>query len=259
LPLLQTGKKYIIIREQTMNDSILGISRNEELCAGIYEMTVSSPDGEFSAAPGQFAEIRLRDYFLRRPISIADVCGEKIIFVYKVVGGGTDAMSKMKAGDSIGVMAPLGNGYDIAKADDRPYVIGGGLGVPPMYYLTEKLIESGRRPVVILGYNTSSEMFYSDKFEKLGADVSITTADGSCGLKGFVTDAFPPERPYVFACGPEPMLKAVYDISSAGQFSFEARMGCGFGACMGCSRKMKDGYKRICKEGPVFDREDILW
>ena len=129
-------------------------------------------------------------------------------------------------------MAPLGNGYDIAKADDRPYVIGGGLGVPPMYYLTEKLIESGRRPVVILGYNTSSEMFYSDKFEKLGADVSITTADGSCGLKGFVTDAFPPERPYVFACGPEPMLKAVYDISSAGQFSFEARMGCGFGACM---------------------------
>ncbi|MCI2061431.1 MAG: dihydroorotate dehydrogenase electron transfer subunit [Eubacteriaceae bacterium] len=242
-----------------MNDSILRINRNDELCAGVYEMAVAAGDNTFSAVPGQFAEIRLSGFFLRRPISVADVSDKEMIFVYKVIGGGTDAMSSMKAGDSIEVMAPLGNGYDIAKADDRPYVVGGGLGVPPMYFLTRKLIESGRKPAVILGYNTRGEMFYSDRFAKLGADVCITTADGSCGQKGFVTDAVPPDRPYVFACGPEPMLKAVYDVSADGQFSFEARMGCGFGACMGCSRRMKSGYKRICKEGPIFDREDILW
>ena len=170
-------------------------------------------------------------------------------------------MSEMKAGETLDVLTGLGNGYNIAKAGDKPLLLGGGVGVPPLYLLCKELIAKGKKPTVILGFNTKSEIFYEDEFKALGADVIVCTADGSYGVKGFVTDAMARlEYSYFFTCGPEPMLKAVYKTSiTSGQLSFEERMGCGFGACMGCSCKTLTGYKRICKEGPVMRKEEIIW
>lgn len=234
------------------------VIKNIELNDKVMEMTLL---GETSGIkPGQFVNIQLEGLYLRRPISVCDIKGDKLIILYKVVGKGTEFMKNIQGG-YLDILTELGNGYDLSKSGDKPLLIGGGIGIPPMYYLAKKLIEEGKKVKVILGFNTKDEIFYEEKFKNLGAQVFITTVDGSYGSKGFVTDKMKEvDYSYFYTCGPEPMLKAVHKISkTSGQFSFEERMGCGFGACMGCSCKTITGFKRICKEGPVLDKEEILW
>lgn len=242
-----------------MRQELLEILDNTELSSSVYQMRLR---GDLSAitAPGQFVNIRLEGLFLRRPISVCDVDGDVLTIIYKAVGRGTERMAKMRAG-KLDVLTGLGNGYDLTAAGDRPLLLGGGVGVPPMYYLAKKLMENGKRVCVILGFNTKAEIFYEDAFRVLGAEVTVTTVDGTYGQKGFVTDAMTGmDYTHFYACGPEAMLRAVYQASkTAGQLSFEERMGCGFGACMGCSCKTLTGYKRICKDGPVMRKEEILW
>lgn len=212
-------------------------------------------------ASGQFVNIKLDGFFLRRPISVCDVEGDILTLIYKVVGGGTEKMSGMLPGEKLDLLTGLGNGYDLTKSGDTPLLVGGGVGVPPLYMLAKKLISEGKSVSVILGFNTKDEVFFEDEFRALGATVRVTTADGSYGTRGFVTDAISGiNYTYFYTCGPEPMLKALYRATvTGGQFSFEERMGCGFGACMGCSCKTVTGNKRICKEGPVLLKEDIIW
>ena len=218
--------------------------------------------GDTSAitAPGQFVNIQLDGLYLRRPISVCDVAGDQLTIIYKVVGKGTAQMAAMQTG-TLDVLTGLGNGYDLGVSGERPVLLGGGVGVPPMYMLAKQLIAQGKKVTVILGFNTKAEVFYEQAFRDLGADVTVTTVDGSYGMKGFVTDALANvSYTHFYTCGPEPMLKAVYKATTtSGQMSFEKRMGCGFGACMGCSCKTITGYKRICKEGPVMRKEEILW
>ena len=242
-----------------MKQGIFTIKENKALTESVYQMTLSGDVSDITA-PGQFVNILLDGQFLRRPISVCNVEGDSLTIIYKVVGKGTEIMSKMQSGE-LDVLTGLGNGYDLSVSGQRPVLIGGGVGVPPMYLLARKLLEQGREVKVILGFNTKAEIFYEDEFRALGADVAVTTVDGSYGIKGFVTDALKDmEYSYFYTCGPEPMLKAVYKASvTSGQMSFEKRMGCGFGACMGCSCKTLTGYKRICKEGPVMMKEEILW
>ena len=244
-----------------MKQSYLIVSTNEKLTENVYKMTLTG-DTSGIERPGQFVNIALDGLFLRRPISVCDVEGNTLTIIYKVVGKGTEKMSKMKGGEILDILTGLGNGYFTDLSGEKPLLIGGGVGVPPMYKLCKCLIKEGKTPTVILGFNTGSEIFYENEFKALGAKVLVTTVDGSYGIKGFVTDAVKEvgEYTYVYTCGPEPMLKAVYNaISTSGQFSFEERMGCGFGACMGCSCKTKYGNKRICKDGPVLVKEEIIW
>ena len=242
-----------------MKQSIFQIIRNEALTESVYKMILSG-DTSAITAPGQFVNIQLDGLFLRRPISVCDYDEQSLTIIYKVVGKGTKIMSSMVAGNELDILTGLGNGYDLTLSGDHPLLIGGGVGVPPMYNLAKKLIEQGKKVSVILGFNTKSEVFYENEFRKLGCDVTVTTVDGSYGIKGFVTNALPESYTYFYTCGPEPMLKAVYKATTtSGQMSFEERMGCGFGACMGCSCKTLTGYKRICKEGPVMKKEEILW
>ena len=248
------------MKGQTMKNSILTITKNAPLTNNVYIMTLK---GDVSGVTncGQFVNIKLDGLFLRRPISVCDCEGDTLTLIYKVVGAGTEQMSKMGEGETLDVLTGLGNGYDSSLSGEHPLLIGGGVGVPPMYMLCKRLIAEGKRVSVILGFNRADEVFYKDEFEALGADVTVTTVDGSMGTKGFVTNAMEGmDYSYFYTCGPEPMLKAVYKASAtSGQFSFEERMGCGFGACMGCSCKTLTGYKRICKEGPVLTKEEILW
>ncbi len=242
-----------------MKQSIFTIVSNDALTQNVYKMVL---DGDTSAitAPGQFVNIQLDGLFLRRPISVCDYDEETLTIIYKVVGRGTEAMSQMTAGMQLDILTGLGNGYDLSLSGDVPVLLGGGVGVPPMYNLAKKLVRQGKTVSVILGFNTASEVFYKKEFEALGCHVQVTTVDGSYGKKGFVTDALPEHYTYFYTCGPEPMLKAVFRATNtSGQMSFEERMGCGFGACMGCSCKTLTGYKRICKEGPVMKKEEILW
>ena len=242
-----------------MKQGFFEIIENKPLTDSVYKMVLK---GDTSAiiAPGQFVNILLKGLYLRRPISVCDVTGDLLTIIYKVVGKGTAQLSEMTEG-GLDILTGLGNGYDLSVSGDRPVLLGGGVGVPPMYMLCRKLIAEGKQVRVILGFNTKSEVFYEAEFKKLGADVTVTTVDGSYGIKGFVTDALKNmDYTYFYTCGPEPMLKAVYKASlTSGQMSFEKRMGCGFGACMGCSCKTITGYKRICKEGPVMRKEEILW
>lgn len=220
---------------------------------------VLSGDTSRITSPGQFVNIRLEGFFLRRPISVCDVEGDRLTIIYKIVGRGTKAMAEMTGGE-LDLLTGLGNGYDTEPSGDMPLLIGGGAGVPPMYLLARRLMEQGKKPQVILGFNTAAEVFLEDEFRNLGADVTVTTADGSYGIRGFVTDAMNREYSYFYACGPQLMLKAVSDASkTGGQLSFEERMGCGFGACMGCSCETLYGSKRICKDGPVLRKEEIIW
>ena len=235
------------------------ITKNAPLTESIYEMRLAG-DTSAITATGQFVNIALGGLFLRRPISVCDWDESGLTIIYKVVGAGTAQMARMAPGEALDCLSGLGNGYDVAACPEDPVLIGGGVGVPPLYGLARRLVAAGKRPSVILGFNTASEIFYQREFEALGLDVTVTTADGSAGVKGFVTDAMPKESaPYVCACGPEPMLKAVHARASGGQFSFEARMGCGFGACMGCTCETITGYKRICKDGPVIPHDEIVW
>ena len=242
-----------------MKQGFFTIAENIPLTQSVYKMRLL---GDVSAitAPGQFINIKLDGLFLRRPISVCDVDNDSVTILYKVVGEGTKRMSEMKEG-ALDVLSGLGNGYDTTVSGEKPLLLGGGVGVPPLYLLAKKLIDEEKEVTVILGFNTKDEIFYKDEFEALGAKVYVTTVDGSYGMRGFVTDAMK-ELSYThfYVCGPEPMLKAVYNVSAtSGQLSFEERMGCGFGACMGCSCKTITGYKRICKEGPVMRKEEILW
>ena len=242
-----------------MKDCVFYVKSNKKIAKNVFEAVLSGDTGEIKN-PGQFVNVRLEGLFLRRPISVCDVKDGTLTLIYKTVGKGTEQMSEMKKGDTIDVLTGLGNGYDTGVSGDRPLLIGGGVGVPPLYYLAKKLISEGKTVSVVLGFNTEDEIFYRKKFEKLGCRVTVATADGSYGVKGFVTDALPDDYSYFYCCGPMPMLKAVYGkTKSSGQFSFEERMGCGFGACMGCSMRTVSGSKRVCKDGPVFKKEEILW
>ena len=242
-----------------MKQSIFEILSNTALTDSVYKMVLAGDTSAITAA-GQFVNIQLTGKFLRRPISVCDYDDTTLTIVYKVVGHGTEQMSTMGAGEKLDILTGLGNGYDLTVSGDHPVLLGGGVGVPPMYNLARKLRSQGKTVSVILGFNTKSEIFYEDEFKALGCDVTVTTVDGSYGVKGFVTDALPENYTYFYTCGPEPMLKAVYRATNtSGQMSFEERMGCGFGACMGCSCKTLTGYKRICKEGPVMRKEEILW
>ena len=240
-----------------MKQGLFEIRENIPLTQNVWKMTLQ---GDCSAitAPGQFVNIRLDGLYLRRPISVCDVDGDRLTLIYKVVGRGTEKMSQMKE-ETLDLISGLGNGYDLEKSGNAPLLIGGGVGVPPLYLLAKALKKEGKCVSVILGFNTKSEIFYEDDFKVLGCDVKVATADGSYGIKGFVTDALCGIKyTHVYTCGPEPMLKAVYkNITTSGQFSFEERMGCGFGACMGCTCKTVTGYKRICRDGPVLFKEEI--
>lgn len=242
-----------------MQKGLFHIVTNEALTENVYKMVLVG-DTSHITSPGQFVNIALSGLYLRRPISVCDVEREKLTIIYKAVGKGTRQMSQMQEG-RLELLTGLGNGYDVTCAGEKPVLLGGGVGVPPMYLLAKKLIAEGKKVQVILGFNTKSEVFYENEFKALGCTVTVTTVDGSYGTKGFVTDALREmDYSYFYTCGPEPMLKAVYRASAtSGQMSFEKRMGCGFGACMGCSCKTITGYKRICKEGPVMRKEEVLW
>ena len=243
-----------------MKQGIFEIKSNIALTATVYKMVLAG-DTSAITGPGQFVNILLDGLYLRRPISVNDCRDGELTLIYKVVGKGTEQMAKMGAGQTLDVLTGLGNGYDMTLAGDRPLLIGGGVGVPPLYMLARLLREAGRDVTVILGFNTKDEVFGEEDFKAIGCTTYVTTVDGSYGIKGFVTNAMENlDYTYFYTCGPEPMLKAVYRATTtSGQFSFEERMGCGFGACMGCSCKTVTGNKRICKEGPVLVKEDILW
>ena len=243
-----------------MRQDVFEIVSNKNLAPGVYEMVLRGASTE-DCTPGRFVQLKLDSFYLRRPISVCDAEDGKLTLVYKTVGRGTEAMAQYESGKRIDVLTGLGNGYDLDNSGDRPLLIGGGAGVPPMYLLSRRLIEQGKRPAVILGFNKAEEIFYADRFRELGIETIIATADGSVGVKGFVTDAMEGlDYTYTYACGPEPMLKAVYNrAATSGEYSFEERMGCGFGACMGCSCETKYGNKRICKDGPVLTKEEIVW
>ena len=235
------------------------ILSNTALTDSVYKMVLSGDTSRITA-PGQFVNIKLAGKFLRRPISVCDVEENTLTIIYKAVGKGTTQMSAMAPGEVLDVLTGLGNGYDLTKSGDTPLLLGGGVGVPPMYNLAKRLLAMGKTVSVVLGFNTAAEVFYAEQFRALGCHVTVTTVDGSMGTKGFVTDGMPETYSYIYTCGPEPMLKAVYNAAkTSGQFSFEERMGCGFGACMGCTCKTKYGNKRICKDGPVLVKEEIVW
>ena len=243
-----------------MKQGLFTVIENTALTETVFRMRLAGDTGAITA-PGQFVNVLLEGKFLRRPISVCD-CEEGILtLVYKVVGGGTEQMSRMREGTVLDVLTGLGNGYSLTEAGEHPLLVGGGVGVPPLYLLAKQLRARGLRVSVILGFNTAAEVFYKDEFEALGCEVRVSTVDGSMGVRGFVTDAMDGiDYTYFYTCGPEPMLKALYRASTTGgQMSFEERMGCGFGACMGCSCKTLTGNKRICKEGPVMRKEEILW
>ncbi|MBR2917061.1 MAG: dihydroorotate dehydrogenase electron transfer subunit [Clostridia bacterium] len=243
-----------------MKQSLFDIVSNKKIARDIYEMVLYGDTSDL-VKPGQFINIKLDGFFLRRPISVCDYDEKTITIIYKVVGEGTEKMSKMD-GEKLDILTGLGNGFDIEKSGDKPLLIGGGVGVPPMFNLCRKLRENGKDVTVIMGFMNKEDVFYKSEFERLGAKVIVTTNDGTEGIKGFVTDAMKEldDYTYFYTCGPEPMLKGVYDASkTSGELSFEARMGCGFGACMGCSCETKYGNKRICKDGPVLKKEEIIW
>ena len=243
-----------------MKQVIFEIKENKKLTDSIYKMELCGDTSDITAS-GQFVNIQLDGLFLRRPISVCDCEGDTLTLIYKVVGKGTAEMAKMAVGEKLDVLTGLGNGYDLTLSGDSPILLGGGVGVPPMYLLAKKLRAQGKKVSVVLGFNTKNEIFYEDEFRALGCDVTVTTVDGSYGQKGFVTGAMKDgEYSYFYTCGPEPMLRAVsMAATTSGQLSFEERMGCGFGACMGCSCKTLTGNKRICKEGPVMKKEEIIW
>ena len=241
---------------------IYKVLSNEPLTPVVYRMVLEG-DTQYITHSGQFINIELDGKFLRRPISVSDYDAQTITIIYKVVGSGTDQMSHMAPGTKLDILTGLGNGFNTENSAERPLLVGGGVGVPPLYNLCKRLLLEGKQPRVILGFNTKDEIFYEEEFKALGVEVYCSTADGSHGTKGFVTDVIREKAllfDYLYTCGPLPMLKALYDATEVdGEFSFEERMGCGFGACVGCTCKTKYGNKRICKDGPVLKREEIIW
>ncbi len=243
-----------------MKSVIFELTENKKIAKNTYEWVLSGDTSDITA-PGQFVNIKIDGFYLRRPISVCDAVDGKLTLIFKAVGEGTEKMAEMLPGEKLDILSGLGNGYTLEESGDKPLLIGGGAGVPPMYMLAKKLIDAGKRPTVILGFGSADEVFYKQKFTELGCEVIVATADGTEGVRGFVTDALSDvDYTYFYTCGPEPMLKALYNkTETSGQFSFEERMGCGFGACMGCSCKTKYGNKRICRDGPVLVKEEIIW
>lgn len=237
------------------------ILQNEKIAKDVFKMILEGST-TYVTKPGQFINIEIEGFYLRRPISVCDYTENTITIIYKVVGHGTEKMSQMSHGEILDVLTGLGNGFDVSQSGDTPLLIGGGVGTPPMYKLCKDLINNGKKPIVVLGFNSKEDVFYEDEFKNLGATVFVSTVDGSYGTKGFVTDVINnlSDYSYFYACGPIPMLKEVYNIATCdGELSFEERMGCGFGACMGCTCKTKYGNKRICKDGPVLKKEEVIW
>lgn len=236
------------------------VDKNERIADDVLEMKLSGNTSSFTN-PGQFVNIKVDGFYLRRPISVCDYDDESITIIYKIVGKGTEVMSRIEKGSTLDLLVGLGNGFDTSKSGEKPLLIGGGMGVAPMYNLCKKLVAEGKKPIVISGFNSAKDVYYEDEFRATGAEVYIATADGTQGIKGFVTDVMKDmDYTYFYTCGPMPMFKVVEAIANtSGQYSFEERMGCGFGACMGCSCKTKYGNKRICKDGPVLEREEIIW
>lgn len=245
-----------------MQRVILTVTKNEALTPLIYKMQLAGDVSGVTRA-GQFVEIALDGLYLRRPISVCNYDDGELTVIYKVVGKGTDLMSQMAEGTQLDVLTGLGNGFDTEHDCAKPLLVGGGVGVPPLYRLTRDLIARGKEVTVVLGFNTESEIFYAEEFAALGAKVILATADGSVGVKGFVTDAIREsgvEADYFYSCGPLPMLKALCNsLEISGEVSLEERMGCGFGICMGCSIQTTKGAKRVCKDGPVFKKEEVIW
>ncbi len=243
-----------------MKQQFFTITKNIKIANDIMLMYLSGDTSDITK-PGQFVNIKIESQFLRRPISVCDYTKDTLTLIYKIVGVGTQVMSEYQPGTKLDILTGLGNGYNVDLCGNRPLLIGGGVGVPPMYNLCKVLVNMGKTPTVILGFNSKADVFFEDEFKTLGAKVIVATADGSYGTKGFVTDAIQDiDYDYFFTCGPEPMFKAIEKaVKTSGQYSFEERMGCGFGACMGCSCKTKYGNKRICKDGPVLVREEIIW
>lgn len=243
-----------------MTESVFTVISNEKIAKNTYKMILSG--NTEGGRPGQFVNIKIDGFFLRRPISVCDIEENTLTLIYKTVGAGTDKLSKTEKGEKLNILAFLGNGYDLSKSGEAPLLIGGGVGVPPLFLLAKKLVKEGKTPTAILGFNSADEIFLKDEFEAIGVKTFIATADGSVGTRGFVTDVMKNTDiyTYFYTCGPEPMLRAVYNESKTdGEFSFEERMGCGFGACVGCTCKTKYGNKRICRDGPVLSKEEIIW
>ena len=243
-----------------MKQGFYTILENTPLAANVFRMRLGG-DASAVTRPGQFVNLRLDGKFLRRPISVCDWDGESITIIYKILGDGTREMSRYPVGKKLDVLTGLGNGFDAAPAGDAPLLVGGGVGTPPMVALARELRTAGKTVTAVLGFNTAADVFCEKELSALGVKTVVATVDGSCGLRGFVTDAMAGlDYSYFFACGPEPMLRAVWRTAKTpGQLSFEERMGCGFGACMGCTCKTLTGYKRICRDGPVLRKEEIAW
>ena len=240
-----------------MKQRLFEIQSNDCIAKNVYRMQLAGDTT--GILPGQFVNIRVEGQFLRRPISVCNITDGVLTIIYKVVGVGTEAMSHLPVGTQLDVLTVLGNGYDLSKAGDNPLLVGGGVGVPPMYMLARQLREIGKNVRVILGFNTKDEVFYEEEFRALGCDVTVTTVDGSHGVKGFVTNALDGKQSYYYTCGPLPMIKALLQTAGTnGEVSMEERMGCGFGACMGCTIQTTKGPKRVCKEGPVFPAEELI-
>ena len=243
-----------------MKQSIFEIQSNEALTRDVYKMVLSG-DTSGITNPGQFVELALPGKFLRRPISVNDWTEDSLTIIYKIVGQGTEQMASLPIGTRLDVLTGLGNGYDTSLSGAHPVLVGGGVGVPPLYALCKKLLAEGKHPSVVLGFNKACEIFLKAEFEALGVPTCIATADGSVGTKGFVTDVLQSmDYSYFYSCGPMPMFRAMEQVvKTSGEYSFEERMGCGFGACMGCSIQTKSGAKRVCKDGPVFIREEVFY
>lgn len=236
------------------------VGNNRPIAKDVWELQLFGNNSNLKR-PGQFVNLRIDGCYLRRPLSVCAVDGDRLTLIYKVVGKGTEILSRMREGSVINALTGLGNGFDVSAGGVRPLLIGGGVGVPPMYQLCRELIAGGSSPIVALGFNRAEDVFYQKEFSELGAEVHLATADGSLGTKGFVTELVKPlQYTFFYACGPEAMFRALEAVlTTPGEYSFEERMGCGFGACMGCSCKTKYGYKRICRDGPVLRREEVVW
>ena len=242
-----------------MKQSLFTVAENRPLAKDVWQMTLRG-DASAITAPGQFINIKLAGHFLRRPISVCDWNDESVTIIYKVLGHGTDEMTRMPEGTVLDILTGLGNGFDTAKCGDKTLLIGGGVGVPPMYGTAKRLLSEGKHPIAVLGFNSKCDVFYEEEFRALGVETRVVTVDGSYGQKGFVSEALGEGYDYFCACGPVAMLKAVSDASTSdGLLSFEERMGCGFGACVGCTCKTKYGTKRVCKDGPVLTKEEVVW
>ncbi|MDE6282176.1 MAG: dihydroorotate dehydrogenase electron transfer subunit [Oscillospiraceae bacterium] len=242
-----------------MKQGLYTLCQRRALARGVWELRLSGDTGPITA-PGQFVNIQLDGCFLRRPISVCHWDEDSLTLVFKVVGKGTAALAELREGQTLDLLCGLGNGFDLRRCGQRPLLVGGGLGVAPLYGLAKALLAEGKAPTAVLGFNSKGDIFYEEEFRALGVDTVITTVDGSAGVKGFVTDALPEQYDVFCACGPLPMMKAVCAAApTPGFVSLEERMGCGFGACMGCSCETKAGSKRICRDGPVFAKEELLW